>query len=108
MPQYSFACDCGNSLDTVRSIKTGPPQHLKCALCGRLMQRIYRVAPNVPKVTRNPWDVMYETIIEPGWQKSMEKYERSGQRKRDDQYRLNQTEKRKNEKENQKRTVLGA
>lgn len=43
---YYFLCDCGNQLETMASIKVGPPKLVMCTKCGQPMYQDFGTGQN--------------------------------------------------------------
>ena len=65
MPTYTFACSHNHEVEIQRSIVDGPPEEVICEECGEVMERVWMVNEDVPRMVMDPWDTMYRTIIEP-------------------------------------------
>lgn len=53
MPEYSFACDCGEARSVFCSIAERPKE-LNCLHCGKKMYRTYQICATGGKLYRHP------------------------------------------------------
>ena len=44
-----YRCECARFIEVTFSIKDGPPKDVKCDVCGKSMQRIWKTAIHIPE-----------------------------------------------------------